>query len=130
MSAPEEQKLSTEEDRVAAMWQIPYTCMLCKGTTPLTKQTTECTLCKKPLDGATAMRGFWAILHDEKAWREWHENNTAGSLLECEGTDADWVEDGDMLVATGAVAANLLKDLGVQTEVAIEQEPDTTKKDT
>jgi hypothetical protein len=116
MSTPEEKKAPTEEETVAAMWQIPYTCESCRGTLPLTNQTTECILCKKPVDGAAAMRSFWTILHDEKAWREWHANNNKGT----QGTD-DWMEEEDgTLVVQGQGAVNLLSELGAKFEVAIE----------
>jgi hypothetical protein len=62
---------------VAALWQIPYECDQCKGTVALTNQTTECHLCEAPVDGAEVMQRFWAVLHDEKAWKEWQANQHA-----------------------------------------------------
>lgn len=60
-----------EEARHRAMWQIPYACDSCGQTIAVTCETIECTLCHKPVDGERAMRAFWQVLHDEKAWKDW-----------------------------------------------------------
>lgn len=64
--------MSTESKDVAAIWQIPFECDACKGTVALNCKTTECFICKTPIDGAAAMDSFWNVLRDEKAWREWN----------------------------------------------------------
>lgn len=64
-----------EKKKVAAMWQVPYSCDSCGGTIPLTCQTTVCVLCQKPVDGSAAMLAFWEVLCDERAWRRWQANH-------------------------------------------------------
>ena len=116
--------MSTEakqQDATDAMWQIPWECGKCKGTFPLTQATRKCHKCGVPIDGRDAMERFWAVLHDEKAWKEWNAKNhklyaadvVPPHVRAALDTKPDTIED----VAkgfTGQAAKDLLEDIGVQ----------------